>query len=323
MKTHLSKRTLLLGGLFCSILGFGFLAQEANAESKNDSSTLKVEEKLGCDFSNYGKYVFNQKLTQQLIDETGQGCQLAGENLKSINFKGADLRKANLTGSDLERANFYNVRLEGANLSYATIFGASFSESALEADFTKAKYDKHTISPKGLNIGKAEGEFFTRVAKKKALADVEQCDYRNYEKYIMNKDATDNLVKKTGRGCQLMGMDFGMLEWPSAYLYKANLRRALFDEADLTGANFEGALVDHASFFKANLQGANLKWNAQLGVDLRYAKLEGAQIPKISSRDSLERATINNLTVLPTPFDQEAAGLKDTTTTLDKVFSWF
>ena len=62
------------------------------------------------------------------------------------------------------------------------------------------------------------------------------CNKINYKDFIYNKQKTDQLIKETGSGCDLLGLDFRGRD-----LSKADLRLAAFYEADLRGADLRGA----------------------------------------------------------------------------------
>ena len=104
-----------------------------------------------------------------------------------------------------------------------------------------------------------------------------ECNITNYRDFIFSEEAIDELIKNTGAGCNLSGVDFK----------EAELSRADFRYANLSGANFQWAYLDGANLYMADLSGANL--NANFGsivvrdkvykTNLTGAYLKGASIP--------------------------------------------
>ena len=116
-----------------------------------------------CTIENYQDFIYDSEKTDNLIKETGTGCNLQEINFGGAHLTGADLRKANLTG-----VNFYNAYLTGANLSEADLLWANLTEADLTgvdltkadirwaylykahligADLTETKYNTHTTMP--------------------------------------------------------------------------------------------------------------------------------------------------------------------------------
>ena len=88
-----------------------------------------------------------------MIKDTGQGCQLAGADLKGLNLTDADLRYANLVaarlaGADFQDVNFLNAKLIGADLRYANLVGATNLESAY---LDGCKYNAASVFPDDFN----------------------------------------------------------------------------------------------------------------------------------------------------------------------------
>ena len=97
---------------------------------------------LSCNESNYESYIWSFEKTQELIAETGKGCNLKGAKLRWIDLTDTDLRKAELRGAYLTRAYF-----RGVEIIRAEIIGANLTE----ANLTEAKYDDETIFPEGFD----------------------------------------------------------------------------------------------------------------------------------------------------------------------------
>lgn len=135
-----------------------------------------------CHIGNYRDYIFNQTKTEELIRQTGEGCQLPRITLRKANLSGAILIRANLRGAYLAHPNLINANLTEANLAGAEISWAEFNEAILiganfagadlswadfsGADLTKAnfsgasfhspRYNRHTKFPDGFDIENAE-----------------------------------------------------------------------------------------------------------------------------------------------------------------------
>ena len=114
--------------------------------SYNSYSQTQTE---SCNHANYEDYIWNRAKTNDLIEETGSGCQLRNIDLKRHDLMGAyfcqaDLRGANLAGADLTFASLQRADLrEGANLSGATIINTSFAMAIFD-DSTLWPFDSYT-----------------------------------------------------------------------------------------------------------------------------------------------------------------------------------
>ena len=108
--------------------------------------TCNAEEvNLSCNINTYRDFINDEEKTDQLIEETNQGCQLAGADLRGLYLAGADLREANLVDANLKGAD-----LSGADLSGANLASVDLSAAILEGvKFQKSKYDEFTVLPGG------------------------------------------------------------------------------------------------------------------------------------------------------------------------------
>ena len=132
---------------------------------------------MSCDITNYQLYIKSLEKTNQLIRETGMGCQLAGESfymghlmgaifveanltgaffsledLEGANFAGANLSRGVLSGTNLKRANFTEANLSQAYFLGAHLAGADLTEAIIDgAIFMSAIYDSETRFPDGFN----------------------------------------------------------------------------------------------------------------------------------------------------------------------------
>ena len=71
------------------------------------------------------------------------------------------------------------------------------------------------------------------------------CNASNYKNFINDKEATDELIENTKKGCDLRKLD----------LIKANLSKAYLPKANLSGTNFSGAILSEADFSNSILRG--------------------------------------------------------------------
>ena len=91
----------------------------------------------------------------------------------------------------------------------------------------------------------------------------EVCNENNFEDYIYNPTKTRKLIKETGKGCDLRG-----IQLPSSSRFTgATFRAASLQGAKLRGINFRGS-----DFRRANLKGAILQ-----SAVLRNTKYEKGQ----------------------------------------------
>ena len=102
-----------------------------------------------CNHANYKDYIWDRAKTNDLIKETGSGCQLRNIDLGRHDLMGAyfcqaDLRGANLVGADLTFASLQRADLrEGANLLGAIIINTSFAMAVFD-DSTLWPFDSYT-----------------------------------------------------------------------------------------------------------------------------------------------------------------------------------
>ena len=126
------------------------------------------------------------------------------------------------------------------------------------------------------------------------------CDYINFKEYIHDKKKTGQLLKRTGKGCQLETTNLKGAYLKGADLYRANLKGANLKWADLKGADL----------YRANLKGANLEGANLKGADLYRAKLTGANLTGANlTGANLKGAVYDDTTTFPTWFLIAGKGL--------------
>ena len=101
---------------------------------------------LMCNQTNYETYIKNRRLTRQLINQTGEGCQLEGINLSGRDLTGTYLNVANLRNAYLVGAILTNATLEDADLSGADLRGAVIMNTNLSGIITDENTKRYDLS---------------------------------------------------------------------------------------------------------------------------------------------------------------------------------
>ena len=101
--------------------------------------TQMSQGELMCNKTNYETYIRNKRLTRQLINQTGEGCQLEGINLSGKDLTGtyfnvANLRNANLVGAILTNATLEEADLSGADFRGTVIMNTNLSGIVTDKD---------------------------------------------------------------------------------------------------------------------------------------------------------------------------------------------
>ena len=115
------KKKILFGGYLLALVGF---------------SKPLLADTMVCNIENYNQYIWSEEKTNQLIAETGSGCDfseadLSGANLSWANFSKANLTFADLSGADLSGVNLEEANLNGATLSWVNLTGANLKGANL------------------------------------------------------------------------------------------------------------------------------------------------------------------------------------------------
>ena len=138
-------------------------SEEIQQASFVEEILLSQEVLLFCNISNYKEFVQDHNKILELIEQTGEACQLqgadfTGEDLSNYDFSYADLtsarfKEANLTYTNFTGATLIDTDFTGATLIY-TIFvkavakWANFQQTDLyQADFEDTMLDQTTYSP--------------------------------------------------------------------------------------------------------------------------------------------------------------------------------
>ncbi len=108
------------------------------------------------------------------------------------------------------------------------------------------------------------------------------CDHTNWRDFVWDPPKVNELIKITGRGCNLEGIDFSGEDLEMAYLRKANLSHSKLVGANLWKADLADAAIEHADLKWADLGEANLSHASIGGSDLRWADLRGTRFHPLS-----------------------------------------
>ena len=128
--------------------------------------------------------------------------------------------------------------------------------------------------------------FFVDQARAQSPTAKLECGHLNYKEYIFDARKTLELISKTGKGCQLVGVNFAGTNLRGAKLRGANLRRAKLRGANLQGANLQEAKLDEAKLDEADLRGADLRRADLQGAYLYLADLRRADIRRADIQEA-------------------------------------
>ena len=226
----------------------------------------------------------------KLMNATFVGANLEDAKLEHADLTGASLAGASLTGANLANANLTNANLTGASVDGAIFSGAiGFSSANISGikSFKKAKLQGVTFPNEAQLV---DVDFDTADLSRSELvsANMERANLANATLYRTNLTGarlTDAVLKKTNldgatlSGANLQGADLTSADFNGIYFdTKANfknsiLRKASFNDADLSGLDFSGANLKEASFNKAELRGTIFT-----SADLNEATIEGAVV---------------------------------------------
>lgn len=122
-----------------------------------------------------------------------------------------------------------------------------------------------------------------------------KCDHTNYQKFIFNKEKTNQLISLTGKGCQLESVDFRKVPLKGAYLPKANLQ-----SADLRGVSAQSVILTDSDLRKSKIQGAKFTGADIRGVDFTDADWSSRSfVSSWMTRPDFKDANYNSKTRFP------------------------
>ncbi|BDU76080.1 pentapeptide repeat-containing protein [Mesoterricola sediminis] len=161
----------------------------------------------------------------EVIEHVKNKVSLEYANLAGLDLRGIDFRKANLSGADLTGCRLQDAHLLESNLVRAVLYEADLSGSNLAgADLSGANMQKAALVE--ANMANAR-----LVSSSLRQADLTQADCTN-----------SDLAKADLHFAKCSGTDFRRAVLAGADFGKAFLRGALFRGANIQGAVFEGAL---------------------------------------------------------------------------------
>ena len=232
-----------------------------------------AQDKASCDRENYQDYIFDKTRMHNLVENTGQGCNLSNTKLSRIMNIRTYLRKSNLNNSDLSNSYLNRADLENATLKNAKLRGSIMTGADLDnADFTGADLE-HVI----LHDADMDGTVLDRA----------------------------NLNRARLRGTDLSNVK----SMKSSSLIRADLEDAILKNAKLRGSDMTGADLDNADFTGADLRNVTLKDTDMDGTvldkaNLTKADLRGVDLSNVKKLESanLSDALYDETTVWPKGF---------------------
>lgn len=246
-----------------------------------------------------------------------EGCLLVGAYCSGGNFQGTnmywagleetdlsfcDLSNAEIRGANAYRTFFYGANLSGTNFSYDNLGGTTrfvecvFSEIIWneKTNFTGARYDKHTIFPKG----------FDPVKMGMVLEEEENIDQQRHLVFFnQTVDMREEDMQHTLHviHSRLRPFDFS-LRWQ--YLND-------FSFSDLSGCNFAGGCLMRIIFFHSNLSGCNFSnsGSSRFQIPTAFFKVDLREMI-IDSNTNFSGSIYDEKTLFPNDFSPEAFGMR-------------
>lgn len=211
-------------------------------------------------------------------------CDLAGGDLRDLDFSGRSLKGANFKEARLERCCF-----DGANLEGAVLAGADLSDARLNgANLSQADLSDATLTGASLQEARLDDADFSNIDASKLDACAcfgvraqfgdAQLPQARFEKA--------NLPMVDFIGAQFEGANFNEANMPDMRCYdaqgKASFKHATIpntraDGANLSGSNFQEVKADESVFDAADLKACNF----------RGASLPGCGFVKADCSESL------------------------------------
>jgi uncharacterized protein YjbI with pentapeptide repeats len=221
------------------------------------------------------------------------GSRLPDADLRRVDLQGADLIRANLRGTDFQDANLRRVRLYAADLSGAILVAADLSHALLRgAVLTDATLTDANLRGADLRWAKLAHVDFSRVEGSHLEgtdfrgADLTKAKLNNARAIDANFAHAEPNVRPSGDDLHPYALDSRRTTLTQAQLRAADLSRALFQDAILTGADLTEsntpsgpAHFENADLTGAHLDRANLPGAIFTGAKLTRATLTGAILP--------------------------------------------
>ncbi|MEE2750971.1 MAG: pentapeptide repeat-containing protein [Myxococcota bacterium] len=195
-------------------------------------------------------------------------ADLAGKDLRGVDFSGVNLEKADLTGADLRgsvlaRANFSGADLTGVRLEEVVAIKSRWTEAWLEeAQLEKADFTGADLVGAVLNGANGAGMVLRGARLKNA--EVTEAVFTGAD-----------LRESKATGADFSGTDLSDAAFMDARFKGADFTRATLARADMTGAQGTGASLNHA-----DMRGARLARADMTEADFGGAKLQGADLTR-------------------------------------------
>ena len=204
------------------------------------------------------------------------GAVLTGANLReaqciSTSFSGADLTEAWLTAADLSHADLSGADLTKSRLRLAIMRGVNAADSIfVEADLSDARMEEADLTAADFCYTRLHRADFTRAILTDAAFE------NAWGRYVKAPEAVMHKVR--GAEALLCEADFHLsLANESVWEY-AQLFRANYTGATLTGAEFSGAYLDQAVFDAAELKEARFNEATLCSAHMHRCNLLGASL---------------------------------------------
>ncbi len=223
------------------------------------------------------------------------GASFVGASLVGANLEGADLDGADFTGADLTRARAREAKLTAAKLDDATLedadlVGANLKKASLVgAEASRANFEGANLEEANLDAAELSRANLTRATVRRAsLVDARLsgacCVEADFEEANLEK-------LRAGFGARfdralLRGVAGTGARFFGSSLVQANLSLAQLDKADFTQAQLTGALLVGCSLKKSRFVGANLAGAQMVRCDLMKANLLDANLEQADLRGS-------------------------------------
>jgi uncharacterized protein YjbI with pentapeptide repeats len=267
------------------------------------------------DFSDSGKfyYVKNLNRCQNSNGDVGYNEGVLGEcgGFSGHVFEEDSLSNIDLTGSNLVGAKFWNMTIRGVNFTGAKMARASFQGAKVSSSiFNFADLSRATFSESTYSWNKAIGSNMDSTSFYTATVSDSHFDHSNL-RYTSFRDAqirashfdSASLYSTSFYGARLSGSTFVEAKISSADFLTADCSRCDFTRVPGMGrTNFNDANMRSAIFIDADL-GSGTSYRAQFdGANFRGAtlrSLEGPNFFEESSRPTFRGSYYNSATKLP------------------------
>ena len=163
------------------------------------------------------------------------------KNLNNLDFSNVDFKGANLSASWMNNTNLSGADLTGVNLDIAFMYKANLKGAKLD------KASMFSTQMLGADLSMASLEEAT------VAADLYRANLRGAN------------FKNAKMGADMKNQSMGIMALKA--------KKAIFDNADLSGADLSRTDLEYASFKNANLSNANLEFAKLTGTDFTGANL--------------------------------------------------